>query len=165
MAGLTRHAAGVLLCRHLREILRPRGAGAVTPHAQHPRIEFGRRHRGIGRMGRQGTMAGFAVYPFVFPLVLHFRFVGVAGFASLVAGEFCRMRGDLVHGGSAVVPVLSEGLGYDEATNGPEEQESDNKKARKSEKMSRILENVHADQASLGRTEECATPPHVIQII
>lgn len=150
MTGLAGHPVRVHLGCHLREVLRPSRAGRVASYAQHGGVQFGRCHGGIGGMRRQGAVAGFAVHPFVLSLVLDFSLIRVAGLASLVAGKFGGMRRDLVHGGSAVVPVLAEGLGNDESANSPEEQESDNKQACKSEKMSRISENVHSDQASRG---------------
>ena len=94
------------------------------------------------------AVAGFAVNVSVFPLGLGGDFVGVAGLAGIVTGEFHRMRCDFGHGRGPIVAVLPEGFGDDVSAYAPEHQKSDNEEACKSKKMSSILEKVHPGQTS-----------------
>ena len=99
-------------------------------------------------MFRQRSVAGFAVHVRMFALALHIQHIGVAGFASLVAGKLHGVGGDLANGGAAIVPVLSKTLRNDVTSNNKKDNKGENKKSRKSEEMPGILENAHCSPIS-----------------
>jgi len=98
------------------DLRKPLGLGEVrfvAAHTQDGGVELRRLHRSriIGVL-RQWTMASLAVEVDVLAAFLLFHHVRVAVFTGLVAGKIHRTSRDLLYGVPAIVPVLSEALGY-----------------------------------------------------
>lgn len=144
VAGLAGNAAGMLRRYDLRKILWLGGAGRVTAHAEHSRIELdGLDIDGIGYVPGERSMAGFAVDARMHSLALYVLNVCVAAYACLVTGICHREGGNLRNGRSPIVSVLSEGLGDDVAANYEKDHKRDYEESRKPEKMSYILKPIH----------------------
>ena len=121
------------------------GAGGVAAGAENGGIQLGWHHAGgISCVLGKRTMAGFAVDTGVLAFGLGVLNIGVAVQAGLVTGESDRARGHFVDGGGAVVSVLTEALGNHEAADQEKDQEGHHEESGKTEKMSCILEEVHA---------------------
>ena len=120
VTGFAGYAVRVLVRDHLREGFRPSCASGMAPHAEHRRIELGRRHGRISGMRCLWSVAGFAVDPFVLSFVFQFSLVGVTCLTGIVAREFGGMGRDLGHGRGAIVTVLAEGFRNHVSPNSPE---------------------------------------------
>lgn len=114
MAGVAGQASGVLCGGNLGEGSGLGTVGFVTAGAEDGGVELGRGDGGriVGVAGL-GSVAGFARDDYVLTLLFLIDYVGVAGFAGIVAGEGDRAGGDLSDGGATIVTVLAETAGYD----------------------------------------------------
>ena len=93
----------------------------MATHAERSGVDLGGwRHGGVSRMHGLRAVAGLAVHIGVLAGFLGIEHVGVAGITRIMAGEVHGARGDFIDGGSAVVAVLAEALGYDVAAYDPE---------------------------------------------
>jgi len=144
MAGFARKSLGVLCRLDLRKALGRGGARRVASGTEHGRIRQNRLHGHwiLGMVG-QRSMASFAVHVRMFAAVLLFRYVGVAGLASFVAGKLDRTRRDFADGIPAVVPILPEAFGHLKSAYHQKGQKGKNEKSGKPEKMSCMLEDTH----------------------
>jgi len=113
MAGVASQPAGMLGSYDLREPLRLGAVFLMTARANDRRIEFRRLNARIFGMIRECAMARLAGNHDVLPSLLFVGDVGVAGFASLVAGVNDRLGRYLSDGGATKMPVLTKTLGND----------------------------------------------------
>src|ERR1035437_2311946 len=97
----------------------------------------------IGQTLDQRPVAGFAVHMRMLAVLLLVRHIRVAGFARVVPRKLRRVSGNLAHRGSAIVPILSKGLGDYVVAYHQKHQKGEDEKPRKPEKMPCILEDTH----------------------
>lgn len=95
-------------------------------------------------MLRLRAVTGFAVDVSVSAGFLYVLDVGVTAFTHLMPSVVERMGGDFGDRRCPVVAVFPEALGYDAASNGPENQEGDHKNSGKAEEMTGVSEQSHA---------------------
>jgi hypothetical protein len=158
MAGLARHAVGVFFGVDLGEVLGAGSTHGMAANAERGGVEFGGGYgTGIGGMGRLRTVTCLAVDVRVLATGFHRGLVAVTGFTGFVPGVFYGVRTNFSDGGSAIVPVFSEGFGDNVSANHPEDEKGDDEEARKAEKVSSVSEESHPAQFSEGGAETWRT--------
>ena len=96
----------------------------MTADAEDGGVKLRRGDGGIVGVFVERAVADFAVQRRVLAGLLGGEDVAVAGLAGFVAGVVQRLASDIADGVGAVVAVLAEALGNDEATDTPEDEES-----------------------------------------
>ena len=120
----------------------------MTADAEHGRIEFRGLHRArVIDMLRLWSVARLAVDVHMLAALLLFQNVGVAVFASLVAGVVYWPSGDFGDGISAIVSILSETLRHQERTHSHKRQAADYENSGQSKEVPGIFEGIHKDTA------------------
>ncbi len=126
VAGLTRKAAGVLICLHLREGLWSSSAGRMTADAECSGLELWRIDRAwVAGMIGERSMAGFAMDIGMLAFLLYLENVGMAGFTRLMTCKVDGTGGNLSNGGSTVVAIFAEALRNNEVTDDQKDYEAD----------------------------------------
>lgn len=146
VAGFAGNPGRVLLGVDLLDGGGLRCAGSMAACAQDRGVQFGRLHRGVFGMFRQGTVARFAVHMGVPAGRLHLQDVGVAGLTRLMASVVNRPSGDFADRCSAVVPVLAEALWDDEMPQCQEHDKGNHKQKSESKEVPDIFEGVHRER-------------------
>jgi len=130
--------------RDLRETPWLGGIGLMATDTEDGGVEFGRLHGGgIVGVFCQWSVAGFTVHvrvPAVFFLVEN---VGVAGFASLVAGIVDGAGGELGQSVPAVVAVLSKTARNQKAADAKKREDANQEDGCQPEEVSCIFEGIH----------------------
>lgn len=133
----------MLVCVDLWKALWFCSADGMTLDTKFRRIKLRGLNRGIVRVLRKRTMAGFAIDVGVLAGLLHLEDVRMAGFAGIVAGEVDGTGSNFSNGGSTVVAVLPEALRHHEVPDHKKQRESDYEQECEPEKMSCIFEKAH----------------------
>ena len=158
MAGITRQSRGVVGGSDLRKCFRFGGVGLVAADAQHGRVEF----RGLDGtrvldMFCLGSVARFAVDVRMAAAFLFLQDIGMAIFASLVAGKVHRTSSDLSEGIPAIVSVLSETLRHQKRPYSHKHQTADHENGGQPKQVPGIFEGSHSNTALTSYSSGCQT--------
>ena len=143
MTGLAGDAVGMFGGIHLRKVFGPGGTGCMAAHAEHGGIGLARIDGWIVGVFCERAVAGLAVHVGVFAGAFCLGNIAVAGFAGLMAGEMDGMSGDFGDGRAAVVSILAEAAGNDEAADEKKSESADSEQTSKAEEMPGISELAH----------------------
>ena len=143
MAGVTGHASGVIGSGNLGEGFGLGAIGFVATAAEDEGVELRGSHGGgiVGVAGL-GSMAGFAGNDHMLALLFLIHYVGVAGFAGVVAGEGDGAGGDLGDGCAPIVTVLAKGAGHDGGAQDDECHQRDQHHGGEPDEMFDVLEQA-----------------------
>ena len=158
MAGVAGQASRVICSRNLGEGFGLGAIGFVAAGAEDCGVEFGRGHGGgiVGVAGL-GSVAGFAGDDDMLALLFLIDYVGVAGFAGVVAGEGDWPGRDLGDGGASIVAVLAETARNDGGAQDDEGHYRDQHHGGEPDEMFDVLEHVVFLRLGEGAcAEECA---------
>ena len=126
VAGITGKASGMICRGNLRKALGLRGVLLMTTGAEDGRVKLGRLDGGIIRVRGLRSVARFAIHMRVLAGAFLVEDVRMAGFASLVAGEFNWPGRNFGYGISAVVAVPSEAFRDEKTSDDQEYQDAEN---------------------------------------
>jgi len=122
VAGVADNVARVLFGDDLRELSRLGRVRFVTLSAERCHIwEFGNQGGRIFGVFGQRTVTGFAADARVLSGFFDIDYIGVAGLASFPSGVYRSSGCDFGQGSPAIVAVLTEALGDDQASNKDED--------------------------------------------